>query len=75
MHVWRWLRARKRETGGTGELIKAIVLLIISGISFFKPGILLSFLPFVTGALLILDGLAKAPFIKKCGIGETNGDG
>ena len=65
VHAWRWLRARKREMGGTGELVGAIVLLILSGIGFFKPEILLSFLPFVTGALLILDGLAKIPFIKE----------
>lgn len=65
VHVWRWLRARKREMGGTGELVRAIVLFILSGIGFFKPEILLSFLPFVTGALLILDGLAKIPFIKE----------
>lgn len=64
-HVWKWLRARKHDMSGTGDLIGAILLLILSGIGFFKPEIVLSFLPFVTGALLILDGIAKIPLIKE----------
>lgn len=64
-HVWKWLRARKYGLGGTGELIGAVLLLILSGIGFFKPEIVLSFLPFVTGALLILDGIVKIPLIKE----------
>lgn len=64
-HGWKWLRARKHEMRGTGDLIGAVLLLILSGIGFFKPEVILSFLPFVTGALLILDGLAKFPLIRE----------
>lgn len=64
-HVWKWLRARKREMGGTGNLIGAVLLLILSAVGFFKPEIILSFLPFVTGALLILDGFVKIPLVKE----------
>lgn len=63
-NTWKGLRARKHNMGGTGNLAGAVVLLILSGISFFKPEIVLSFLPFVTGALLILDGLVKIPLVK-----------
>lgn len=62
-HVWKWLKARKYGLGGTGELIGAVLLLLLSGIGFFKPEIVLSFLPFVTGALLIVDGIVKIPLI------------
>lgn len=65
IHIWKWFRARKHEMSGTGNLIGAVVLFILSGIGFFKPEIVLSFLPFVTGALLILDGVAKIPLIKE----------
>lgn len=59
-HVGKWLRARKHEMGGTRNLIGAVLLLILSGIEFFKREIVLSFLPFVTGALLILDGIVRS---------------
>lgn len=64
-HVWKWSRARKYELGGTSHLIGAVLLLILSGIGFFRPEIILSFLPFVTGALLILDGMVKIPLMKE----------
>lgn len=63
-HAWKGLRARKHHMGGNGNLAGAAVFLILSGISFFKPEFVLSFLPFVTGALLILDGLVKIPLVK-----------
>lgn len=65
LHVWKWTRARKYEVNGTGYLIVAVLLLILSGIGFFMPEIILSFLPFVTGALLILDGIVKIPLVKE----------
>lgn len=65
VNVWKGLRARKHEMGGTGNLIGAAVLFILSGIGFLKPEMILSFLPFVTGALLVLDGIVKIPLIKE----------
>ena len=56
LHLWKYTRARKFEMGGTGNLIAAILLFILSAIGFFKPEVILSFLPFVTGSLLIVDG-------------------
>lgn len=64
VNAWKGLRARKHEMGGKGYLFGAAVLLVLSGIGFFKPEIILSFLPFVTGALLVLDGIVKVPLIK-----------
>lgn len=64
-HMWKWSRARKHGMNGTGNFIGAVLLLILSGIGFFKPEIVLSFLPFVTGTLLILDGVVKIPLIKE----------
>lgn len=65
INLWKGLRARKHELGGSGNLIGALLLLILSGIGFFKPEIILSFLPFVTGALLVLDGFVKIPLMKE----------
>ncbi len=65
LHLWRYTRARKFEMGGTGNLIAAILLFILSAIGFFKPEVILSFLPFVTGSLLIVDGFVKIPLIKE----------
>ena len=65
LHLWKYTRARKFEMGGTGNLIAAILLFILSAIGFFKPEVILSFLPFVTGSLLIVDGFVKIPLIKE----------
>lgn len=35
-HVWKWLRARKHKMGGTGDLIGAVLLLLLSGIGFLN---------------------------------------
>lgn len=64
-HIWRGLKARKNEMGGTGNLVGAVLLLVLSGIGFFKPEMILSFLPFVAGSLLIVDGFIKIPLIKE----------
>ncbi len=72
LHLWRYTRARKFEMGGTGNLIAAILLFILSAIGFFKLEVILSFLPFVTGSLLIVDGFVKIPLIKEMWIGEVN---
>lgn len=64
-HMWKWRQAKKREMGGKGNLAGAVLLLILSWIGFFRPEMVLSFLPFVTGALLILDGFVKIPLIKE----------
>lgn len=71
-HVYKGVRARKHEMGGTGDLTGGVLLLVLSGIGFFKPEIILSFLPFVAGSLLILDGFVKIPLIKELwGWGNT----
>lgn len=64
-HIWKWRQARKYEMSGTGSLVGAVLLLLLSAIGFFKSEILLGFLPFVTGSLLILDGFVKIPLIKE----------
>lgn len=65
LHFWRYSKAKKIEMGGTGNLIAAVLLLILSGIGFFMPQVILSFLPFVTGSLLIVDGFVKMPLVKE----------
>lgn len=77
INLWRWRRARKYDMGGRSNLAGAVVLAVLSGIGFFKPEILLGFLPFLTGAFLILDGLIKFPLVMEqrgCG-GMVRGTG
>ena len=64
-HLWKWRRLHQLDMGGTGNLVGAALLLLLSGVGFFKPQLVLSFLPFVTGALLMLDGVVKVPLVKE----------
>lgn len=64
IQLWRGLRARKQGLRGYGNLTGSGLCLILSGIGFFAPEVILSFLPFVTGSLLILDGIIKVSMLK-----------
>lgn len=44
-----------------GDFAVGVVFTVIGLIGIFSPAVILSFLPFVTGAALILDGIVKAP--------------
>lgn len=62
-YLWRWNRERKYG-GGKAEMTGMIALFVLSGIGFFMPEVVLSFLPFVAGAILLLDGLIKISLLR-----------
>ena len=65
LHLWRYTRARKFEMGGTGNLIAAILLFILSAIGFFKPEVILSFLPFCDRIFVDCGWFCKDSFDKR----------
>lgn len=60
-HLWRYIQARKLEQASGGDLFLAILPLAFAIFSISWPQAILSFLPLVLGALLLVDGVGKAP--------------
>lgn len=59
------VKSQKTQNGWNRRFNRSSIITAIKWDRFFKPEIVLSFLPFVTGALLILDGIVKVPLIKE----------
>lgn len=60
-HLWRYIQSRKMEQASGGDLFLAVLPLAFAIFSISWPQAILSFLPLVLGALLLVDGVGKAP--------------
>lgn len=60
-HLWRYIQGRKMERASGGDLFLAVLPLAFAIFSISWPQAILSFLPLVLGALLLVDGVGKAP--------------
>ena len=60
-HLFRYLQSRKAGEGSGGDLFLTVLPLAFSLFALFWPQAILSFLPLVLGALLLIDGVGKAP--------------
>lgn len=60
-HLWRYIQGRKIEQASGGDLFLAVLPLAFAIFSISWPQAILSFLPLVLGALLLVDGVGKAP--------------
>lgn len=60
-HLWRYIQGRKMEQASGGDLFLAVLPLAFAIFSISWPQAILSFLPLVLGALLLVDGVGKAP--------------
>lgn len=61
VRFYRWRKERLEGYLAIGDFAVGVVFTVIGLIGIFSPAVILSFLPFVTGAALILDGIVKAP--------------
>lgn len=68
-HLWRYFQSR--EKGQTGDLFLGILPLGFSVFALLSPQAILSFLPIVLGALLLMDGVGKLPLMVR-GIREKS---
>lgn len=62
-HLWRYLQSRKRGNPPGGDLFLTILPLAFAIFSLIWPQAILSFLPLVLGALLLVDGAGKVPLV------------
>lgn len=62
-HLWRYLQERKTGQASGGDLFLAVLPLAFSIFSLSWPQAILSFLPLVLGALLLVDGVGKVPLV------------
>lgn len=62
-HLWRYIQGHKNDSSSSGDLFLFILPLTFSIFSVFWPGVILSFLPLVLGALLLIDGVGKMPLV------------
>lgn len=60
-HLWRYLQGRRGGQASGGDLFLSILPLAFSVFCISWPQAILSFLPLVLGALLLVDGVGKAP--------------
>ena len=60
-HLWRYIQGRKMEQASGCDLFLAVLPLAFAIFSISWPQAILSFLPLVLGALLLIDGVGKAP--------------
>lgn len=60
-HLWRYIQGRKAGQASDGDLFLTVLPLAFSVFSLLWPQAILSFLPLVLGALLLVDGVGKAP--------------
>ena len=62
-HLWRYVQGRKAGQASGGDLFLTVLPLAFSVFSLFWPQAILAFLPLVLGALLLVDGVGKAPLV------------
>ena len=62
-HLFRYLQSRKAGEGSGGDLFLTVLPLAFSLFALFWPQAILSFLPLVLGALLLVDGVGKIPLV------------
>lgn len=62
-HLWRYIRERKTGQASGGDLFLTVLPLAFSIFSLSWPQAILSFLPLVLGALLLVDGVGKVPLV------------
>ena len=62
-HLWRYLQGRKTGQASGGDLFLTILPMAFAIFSISWPQAILSFLPLVLGALLLVDGVGKAPLV------------
>ena len=62
-HLWRYIQGRKAGQASEGDLFLTILPLAFSVFSILWPQAILSFLPLALGALLLVDGVGKAPLV------------
>ena len=60
-HLWRYLQSRKGEVPAAADLFLSVLALVFALFALLRPVAILSFLPFVLGGLLLLDGVGKIP--------------
>lgn len=62
-HLWRYIQGHKTNSSSSGDLFLFVLPMAFSIFSLFWPGVILSFLPLVLGALLLVDGVGKVPLV------------
>lgn len=62
-HFIRYLQGRKVGQAFGGDLFLSVLPLFFALFALLRPHVILSFLPFVLGALLLLDGVGKLPLM------------
>lgn len=62
-HLWRYIQERKTEQASGGDLFLTILPMSFAIFSILWPQAILSFLPLVLGALLLVDGVGKIPLV------------
>ena len=62
-HLIRYLQGRKEGQSFGGDLFLTVLPLCLALFALFRPHVILSFLPFVLGALLLMDGVGKLPLM------------
>ena len=62
-HLWRYIQGRRAGQAPGGDLFLTILPMAFAAFSLLWPQAILSFLPLVLGALLLVDGVGKAPLV------------
>lgn len=62
-HLWRYIQGRKNGQASGGDLFLTVLPMSFALFSLLWPQAILSFLPLVLGALLLVDGVGKAPLV------------
>lgn len=62
-HLWRYIQGRKSGQASGGDLFLTVLPIAFSVFSILWPQAILSFLPLVLGALLLVDGVGKLPLV------------
>lgn len=62
-HLWRYLQNRKTTAPSGGDLFLSIIPMSFTVFALLWPQAILSFLPLVLGALLLVDGIGKIPLV------------
>lgn len=60
-HLWRYIQSRKGDLPSPGDLFLGVLSLAFALFALLWPVVILSFLPFALGGLLLLDGIGKFP--------------
>lgn len=60
-HLWRYMQRRRYGFPYGSEVFLTLFPLAFSAFALLRPQVVLSFLPLVLGALLVLDGVGKLP--------------